>query len=153
MRRTSTPAGATLVELVTYLAIFGVICTGVYTAYYSLLGYLRRENRQVELLLGVERAQRLIAQDIRRAIALPDGHASYTADESTLICRIPPAHTTEDETPDSYVVIYTTGGRDGRSLVRKTFSEDGDVGPYPERVLLKDLESVVFDRSLNDTTS
>ncbi len=146
MRRTSTPTGATLIEMLTYMAIFGVIAAAVYTAYYPLLGYLRKENRQVQLLLGVERAQRRIVQDVRRAIALPDEHASYTADESTLICRIPLAHTIEDRTTDSYVVIYTLVGRDAKSLVRKTVLDDGDPGPDPERVLLKDMESVVFDR-------
>ena len=149
MIRKIKTAGTTLIELMTYMAVFGVISSTIYTTYYSFLGYLKKENRQIQLLIVVEHAQELMMQDVRCATALPSEYASYKADASTLICTLPLPHTVEDETPGSYVVIYTRGGQDGKSLVRKSFSEEGNTEPDVENVLLKGIDSLVFEHSLD----
>jgi len=149
MRRTKPNAGLTLIEMLTAIAVTAVLSSIVAVAYDAMLDQFRAANKQVQLLIDVQRAQRFIVGDVRRADALPDEYAAYDADASTLICTVPSGETARGATPGASVVIYTTGGRDGRSLVRRVFPDAADPATHSETVILGDIESVVFDRSLD----
>jgi prepilin-type N-terminal cleavage/methylation domain-containing protein len=146
MTRKRHTAGITLIEMLVCITVVGALASAVSVTYVAMLRYLKKENRQVQLLTDVQQAQRLVVQDVRCACALPDAYGSYDAGASTLICTVPVGETAGDAARGSHTVVYAIGGQDGRSLVRRVFDERNNVTPHSERILLEDVESLIFDR-------
>jgi type II secretory pathway pseudopilin PulG len=136
-----------MIEMLACIAVTAVLLSLVGAAQVSFVNYIKRQERQVQVLVDVQRAQRLIVRDVRCASDLPGAHAGYEAGPSTLICRVPAHDPTGDSAPASSVVVYTIGGPDGRSLVRTVFADGGTVATAADRVLIEDVASVTFERS------
>ncbi|MBN1916304.1 MAG: hypothetical protein JW889_00225 [Verrucomicrobia bacterium] len=149
MRRGRGSAGITLVEMLTCITVLAVLSGVTAVAFDAILDHVRASNRQVQLLIDVRRAQRFIVNDVRRATALPTAYGAYDADSTTLICTVPAPKTADGEAAGSSVIIYAVGGRDGRSLVRRVFSDADDSTSHTETIILGDIDGVVFDRSLD----
>lgn len=149
MRQGRGNAGFSLIEMPTCITILAVLSSVIAVAYDAMLDQVRAANKQVQLLVDVQRAQRLIANDVRRATVVPDAYGTYDADASTLICIVPAADTSDEVAPDSSVIVYTLAGREARGLVRRVFADAGDSASYTETTILGNIESVVFDRSLD----
>lgn len=146
MRREPNRAGTALIEVVVCIAVLSVLLPIIGDNYVCMLRYVGKEHRQVQLLVDVQQVQRFIVQDVQQAIALPEKYGAYEANESTLLCRVPSAGTGEEGLAGSQVVIYTAGGENGTSLVRRIIHGGERGRPHVEKVLLKDLESFAFER-------